>query len=115
VRCAGYDRGEAPFPNIESKAGARRFPLSLPFWNPVDGDAEGQRRNWETLLGWKKPVHFIWGLKDPNFNEKWAERWAAHYPQATINRVADGGHFLQETHGPQVAELLLKRITQEAP
>jgi len=108
-----FEAYEAPFPSVESKSGARRFPLSLPFWNPVDGDAEGQRKNWETLLGWKKPVHFIWGSKDPNFNEKWLERWAAHYPQATIDRIADGGHFLQETHGPEVARLLLQRIAQE--
>ena len=104
---------EAPFPSVESKAGARRFPLSLPFWNPVAGDAEGQGRTWKTLLGWKKPVHFIWAHKDPNFSEKWLETWAAHYPQATLDRIADAGHFLQETHGPQVAELLLKRIAQE--
>lgn len=109
-----YAAYEAPFPDIASKAGARRFPLSLPFWNPVDGDAEGQRRNWETLLGWTKPVHFIWGLKDPNFNEKWLDTWAAHYSQASIDRIADGGHFLQETHGPQVAQLMLERISQEA-
>lgn len=109
-----YEAYEAPFPDNASKSGARRFPLSLPFYNPVDGDAEGQRRNWETLLGWKKPVHFIWGLKDPNFNEKWLERWASHYPQATVDRIADGGHFLQETHGAQVAQLLLGRIAEEA-
>jgi haloalkane dehalogenase len=101
---------EAPFPTIESKAGARRFPLSLPFWNPIDGDAEGQLRNWKTLLGWTKPVHFIWGMDDPNFNEKWLNTWAAHYPQAKIDRIADGGHFLQETHGPQVAKLMLQRM-----
>ena len=108
-----YEAYEAPFPDVASKAGARRFPLSLPFWNPIAGDAEGQRRNWETLLGWKKPVHFVWGLGDTNFNEKWLETWAAHYPQATIDRIADGGHFLQETHGPQVAQLMLQRITEE--
>jgi haloalkane dehalogenase len=109
-----YDAYEAPFPNVESKAGARRFPLSLPFWNPVSGDAEGQLRTWKTLLGWKKPVHFIWAHNDSNFSEKWLKTWAAHYPQATIDRVADAGHFLQETHGPQVAKLLLERIAAEA-
>ncbi|MEM7413783.1 MAG: haloalkane dehalogenase [Myxococcota bacterium] len=109
-----YAAYEAPFPDDKSKAGARRFPLSLPFWNPASGDAEGQRRNWETLLGWKKPVHFIWGLKDTNFNQPWLERWAAHYPQATIDRIADGGHFLQETHGPQLAQRMLERIAEEA-
>ena len=108
-----YEAYEAPYPTTASKAGARMLPLSLPFWNPARGDAEGQRRNWEALLRWKKPVHFIWAHNDPNFNEKWLVTWAAHYPQATIDRIADAGHFLQETHGPQVAKLLLEQIAQE--
>ena len=108
-----YEAYEAPFPDITFKAGARRFPLSLPFWNPVDGDAEGQRRNFETLRGWKKPVQFIWGTNDPNFSRKWLKTWASNYPQATIDHIADGGHFLQETHGPQVVKLMLARISQE--
>ena len=109
---AAYDAYEAPFPDRASKAGPRRFPLSLPFDNPEGGNAEVQTKNFEALRSWQRPVHFIWGLRDETFNEDWGRKWASFYPQATFDGV-DAGHFLQETHGPEIASLLLGRIRDE--
>jgi len=103
---------EAPFPDKASKAGPRRFPLSLPFDNPEGGNAEMQAKNFETLKGWTKPVHFIFGVKDEVFTEDWGRKWAAMYPQATFDGV-DAGHFLQESHGPEIVDILLHRIGEE--
>lgn len=107
--CAGYD---APFASLgrEGLAGARRFPLSLPFDNPEGGDAQAQARNFETLLGWRKPIHFIWGAKDEVFTDSWGRAWAARYPQATFDLLADAGHFLQETHGAEISRLFLSHL-----
>lgn len=106
--CAGYD---APFAALgrDGLAGPRRFPLSLPFDNPEGGDAAAQARNFETLLRWRKPVHFIWGAKDEVFTEAWGREWAARYPQATFDVLPDAGHFPQETHGDEIARLVLDR------
>lgn len=103
---------EAPFPDRESKAGPRRFPLLIPIdgQNP-DVAREGQRC-WDRILQWGKPVHFVWGTADDVFTEEWGRDWAAQYPQATFDTVP-AGHFLQETHGAEVAELLLRRIDAE--
>ena len=49
----------------------RRFPLSLPFDNPEGGAARRQAETWSALLGWEKPVHFIWGGDDAVFTEAW--------------------------------------------
>ena len=103
---------EAPFPDRESKAGPRRFPLSLPFDNPEGGDAGVQTRCFEALRSWDKPAHFIWGVRDQAFTEEWGRKWAGLYPQATFDPV-DAGHFLQESHGPEVVEILLRRIAEE--
>ena len=102
----GYD---APFDGLgrAGHAGPRRFPLSLPFDNPAGGDAEAQAANWRTLLAWNKPIHFIWGGTDAVFTETWGRQWAARFPQARFDLVADAGHFLQETHGATIAELFL--------
>ena len=103
---------EAPFPDRASKAGPRRFPLSLPFDDPEGGSAAEQERCFESLRAWKKPVHFIWGVRDGIFNEAWGRSWAGLYPQATFDPV-DAGHFLQESHGPELVEILLGRIAEE--
>ena len=103
---------EAPFPDRAAKAGPRRFPLSIPIdgQNP-DVAREGQRC-WDALLRWKKPVHFVWGAADQVFTEAWGREWASKLPQATFD-VVNAGHFLQETHGAEVAALVLDRINAE--
>ncbi|MCP4005804.1 MAG: alpha/beta fold hydrolase [bacterium] len=103
---------EAPFPDRASKAGPRRFPLSLPFDDPEGGNADEQTRCFEALRSWSKPVHFIWGAADEVFTEEWGRKWASFYPQASFDGL-DAGHFLQESHGPEIVEILLRRIEEE--
>ncbi len=71
-----------------------------------------QQRCFEALRSWKKPVHFVWGLRDEVFTEEWGRRWAGLYSRATFDGL-DAGHFLQETHGPEIVEILLRRIAEE--
>ena len=105
----GYD---APFEGLgrAGHAGPRRFPLSLPFTNPEGGNAIAQQRHFDTLLNWKKPVHFIWGGTDNIFTEAWGRQWAGRFPQATFDLLPDAGHFLQDTHGDAIADLFFERI-----
>ena len=109
----GYD---APFAGLghAGHAGPRRFPLSLPFYNPEGGAAADQARDFEALLGWTGPVHFIWGGGDDVFTEAWGRQWAGLYPQATFDLLPDAGHFPQETHGAEIARLFLARVAEEA-
>jgi pimeloyl-ACP methyl ester carboxylesterase len=103
---------DAPFEGLgyEGHAGPRRFPLSLPFDNPLGGNAGGQAKDFEALLGWQKPIHFIWGGADDVFTEAWGRSWASHYPQARFDLLPEAGHFLQETHGEVIADLFLSQV-----
>lgn len=104
----GYD---APFDGLgrAGLAGPRRFPLSLPFDNPAGGDGDAQARRYEALRAWSKPVHFIWGGRDDVFTEAWGRAWAARFADATFDLLPDAGHFLQETHGAEIAAIFLQR------
>lgn len=103
----------APFEGLGrvGVAGPRRFPLSLPFDKPEGGDAEAQDRRFNSLRGWTKPIHFIWGSKDYVFTEDWGRAWAALFGQSTFDLLPDAGHFLQETHGREIARIFLDRLT----
>ncbi|MBR7618515.1 alpha/beta fold hydrolase [Phenylobacterium sp. 20VBR1] len=105
----GYD---APFVGLDraGHAGPRRFPLSLPFDNPEGGAAEAQARWFDALLDWPKPIHFIWGGNDAVFTEDWGRAWAANYSQASFHLLPDAGHFLQDTHGEAIAEIVLEQM-----
>jgi haloalkane dehalogenase len=108
-----YRAYDAPFPNYESRAGARRFPLSLPMYNPEGGNAAVQERCHEAIKKWEKPAHFLFGDGDPNFTIETMEAWAAGMPNATTYTIKGAAHFPQESHPKEVAEVLLKRIAAE--
>lgn len=108
----GYD---APFQGlgVAGCAGVRRFPLSLPFYNPEAGAADDQARWHEALSSWRKPVHFIWGGDDAVFTEAWGRQWASGFAQATFDLLPQARHFLQDTHGAEIAEIFLRRVAEE--
>jgi haloalkane dehalogenase len=86
---------DAPFTGAASKAGARRFPVCLPFAEPVLGDAALQQRARARLREWAIPIHLAFGDADPVFPYETAEAWAAELPGATLDRIPDAGHFVQ--------------------
>jgi haloalkane dehalogenase len=102
---AGYS---APFPTIESKAGARRFPYCIPFGDPVAGNAADQERCFRALPGIDVPKHVIFGDSDMVFTWEWAEKWHAQLPGATLDRIEGAGHFVQEDATDDCVEAVLR-------
>lgn len=107
---AAYD---APFPDDAYKAGARVFPALVPV-TPDDPASEPNRKAWEVLKGWDKPLLTAFSDSDPI--TKGGERilqklipGAAGQPHVTI---ADGGHFLQEDKGEELAEVVVDFIAR---
>ena len=116
---AMHDAFLAPFRGLDDAAwnGARRFPLSIPIDSYDNGNAAAQELHYRLLLAWDKPLHFIWGGADDVFTEAWGREWASRFDNVpggtTFDLLPDAGHFLQNTHGDQVASLLLERIEGE--
>jgi len=117
---AMYEGFRAPFAGMPDEAhnGLRRFPRSIPLGDDAgndDGNGNGaiQTGHHRTLLAWPKPVHFVWGSDDDIFTEAWGREWADRM-HATFDPVAGAGHFLQNTHGPEIVEIMIRRIAAEA-
>ena len=110
-----YDAYRAPFRGLPDEAynGLRRFPLSIPFDDYHSGNGAAQALHFNLLRSWTKPIHFIWGGADDIFTESWGRQWASIYTQSTFHLIADAGHFLQNTHGNEIAERILSCIEGE--
>ena len=98
---------DAPFAAPESMAGARAFPRLVPI-SPRDPAVPANRAAWEALGRWEKPFLAVFGARDPILGR--ADRplighvpGAAGQPHARIN----GGHFVQEDCGPELAARIL--------
>jgi haloalkane dehalogenase len=109
-----YAGWAAPFRGLPDEAfnGARRFPLSIPLIDPDAGNAMTQTEHYRTLLAWPKPAHFVWGGADPVFTELSGRAWA-ELMGATFEVIPEANHFLQNTHGAEVAERILRRIAED--
>jgi haloalkane dehalogenase len=92
---------DAPFPNPESKAGARAFPLILPTSPEMPG-AEAGQRVLDALREDSRPTLVLWADSDPvlppDTGRRFAEAIGAGEPQ-----IVDGAsHFLQEDAGGDI-------------
>jgi haloalkane dehalogenase len=107
---AAYD---APFPDESYKAGARQFPALV----PVSEDDPARPANlaaWKVLERFEKPFLTCFSDKDAVTagGDKILQSripGCAGQPHVTIK---DGGHFLQEDAGEELAALLIKFIAR---
>ncbi len=102
---------EAPFPDESFKAGARAWPALVPTRPDQEGAAEN-RRAWEVLSRWTKPVLVMFSDSDPvtrGADRLLRERIPAARNEPEIT-IAGGGHFLQEDRGEEIAAHILEFI-----
>ena len=96
---------EAPYPNADSKAGARAFPLILPTTPEAPGAAAGQRVL-EALRDDARPKLILWADSDPVLPLETGQRFAAALGTEVAHVIAKASHFLQEDAGPQIGALI---------
>jgi haloalkane dehalogenase len=104
---------DAPFPDKRFKAGPLMMPQIVPI-SPKDPAKEDNKRAWQVLREWKKPFLTAFGDHDP-ITGGGDKRFQKEVPGAqnqphTI--IKGAGHFLQETHGPELAQVIIDFISR---
>jgi haloalkane dehalogenase len=100
---AAYD---APFPTLESKAGARAFPALIPTTPDAPGAAAIAATR-AALASWDKPALVCFSDSDPVFLPAVGEALAGLIPGAGFSLIRGAGHFLQEEKGPEISAEIL--------
>lgn len=101
---------EAPFPNEESKAGARAFPPMIPT-SPDHPDAVQGKAALETFASGDWPKLVLWADKDPVLPRKLGDVLAARINAGDAITIENAGHFLQEDAGAEIGERVANFIT----
>ncbi|RDH74110.1 alpha/beta fold hydrolase [Mycolicibacterium moriokaense] len=103
---------EAPFPTVESKAGAAEFPLLVPTAEGAVG-ADRMRAVSDALSRWQKPALVAFSDMDGIFPYPRAGQvFCDLIPTAAEQvKIEGASHFLQEDSGEQVAAEVLKHLT----
>jgi haloalkane dehalogenase len=99
---------EAPFPTVESKAGAQRFPLLVPLSDSDPGAAEMKAVR-DELTRWDKPALVAFSDSDPVFPFPQAgEQFTNAIPTAGEQvRIEGAAHFLQEDRPAEIVAAML--------
>jgi haloalkane dehalogenase len=105
----GYN---APFPTPESKAGVLAFPELVP--TELDHPSAPKMLEVRSALEtWDRPALVLFSDSDPIFSTVAAERMASRIPGAgPAEIVAGAGHFLQEEKGEQIAERIVRFLSE---
>lgn len=101
---------DAPFAGLGEAGvtGPRQFPLSIPVHDHTRGNGDAQAAHFVAICATTLPVHFVWGLLDEVFTGEWGRAWHARIPHATWDAIEDASHFLQDTHGERIVDLVLR-------
>ncbi len=110
---AAYD---APFPDNRYKAGPFILPQLVPA-APDDPAREANLKAWEVFRQWKKPFLTAFGNRDPitgGGDKKFQDEVPGAKGQP--HTIVDGGkHFIQETNGKELAEIIVNFINKSKP
>jgi haloalkane dehalogenase len=101
---------EAPFPSIDSKAGARAFPLIIPQSTDAPGAAAGQRVQ-DALAQDERPTLMLWADSDPVLPLSVGERFAQVIKRDPPRVIEGASHFLQEDAGPEIGRQIAQWLT----
>jgi haloalkane dehalogenase len=104
---AAYD---APYPSIESKAGARAFPLMLPTSPDMPG-AEAGQRVLDALRSDERSKLILWADSDPVLPLETGRRFANALGAEIDQVIADASHFLQEDAGDEIGKRIADWLT----
>jgi haloalkane dehalogenase len=101
---AGY---AAPFPDDSFLAGARIWPSFVPT-SPDDPESANNRAAWGVLREFDKPILCCFSDQDPVTAGGEAPFMALPGAQGQTHvTIEDGGHFLQEDKGPEIAQIMI--------
>jgi haloalkane dehalogenase len=89
---------DAPFPDENYLAGARKFPLLVPIMPHHAEDRADNDKAWDVLRAWDKPVLTAFSDRDPvtKGGEAPFQRRIPGAQGVAHVTIKDGGHFLQE-------------------
>ncbi len=98
-----FNHYAAVVPTPESRKGIAVFPREIRGAEPWLAQLE---RRVATSLA-DKPIVLVWGMKDPAFGrDQVIARWADTFPQATVIRLEDAGHYIQEDAPERIVDAI---------
>ena len=106
---AGY---LAPYNNYANRVAVHRFVQDIPVSPAVPSYSVLQEMNERLPLLADKPMLICWGDKDFCFTPHFLDGWCKRFPNATVHRFPEAGHYLLEDAGEDICPLVHGFLTR---
>lgn len=97
------DAYRAPFPTPESRVSMLCWSRDIPVTESDPSFPEMQRIENNLHLFTKIPSLIVWGMLDPVLPDSVLRWWQNIFPHATVHKIHDASHFLQEDAPQEIA------------
>ncbi len=104
----------APYDSWSNRTAVHRFVTDIPLARTHPSC--GALREIEEGLGQfrKSPICLIWGMRDWCFTPKYLDRFLEFFPEATVHRFNDAGHYVIEDAHEEIVPMLEEFFMQTA-
>lgn len=100
------DAYRAPFPTPESRVAMLCWSRDIPVTEADPSFSEMHRIENDLPMFANTPTLIVWGMLDPVLPDSVLRWWEDIYPQATVHRIENASHFLQEDVPHQFGSLI---------
>ncbi|MGI8945834.1 MAG: alpha/beta fold hydrolase [Thermoleophilaceae bacterium] len=103
----------APHRNWKSRTGVLAFPRQIPRGPDDLASRLGEEAQRGLAPFRRRPVRIMWAMRDVSFSEDVLDQWTALLPNATVTRIEDAGHCLQEDAHERIVPELLDLVSHD--
>ena len=96
----------APYDSYANRVAVLRFVQDIPVGPHIPSHAVLREIDERLPVLRDKPMLICWGMRDFCFTPAFLAEWERRFPEATVHRFADAGHYLLEDAGERIASLV---------
>ena len=96
----------APYDTYAKRVAGHCFVQDIPVNPTISSDSVLQKMDERLPLLADKPMLICWGDKDFCFTPRFLEGWRERFPQVTVHRFPDAGHYLLEDDHERITPII---------
>lgn len=104
-----------PYNSYRNRVAVHRFVRDIPYDDSVPSFKTTQAIEKGLSQFRDRPMMICWGMKDFCFTPKFLDEWWSRFPNATIHRFDDAGHYVVEDAWERILPLLLSFTEDHKP
>lgn len=102
----------APYDSWDNRRAVLEFVKDIPLYETDSGYDEISHIEANLRQFQDRPILIGWGMKDFVFDEHFLREWTTHFPDASVHRYDDAGHYVLEDAAEEMMPLVRQFLVE---